>query len=95
MLQRLVGYLQVLDGNVAGVGIEHDNNLGCFLVHAVIFAKGVHHLFPEGFGIAGTYAVTKENNGFEIVKGDVDVLTFFVLHLALHRNVVFTKPSNN
>lgn len=76
---------------MAGVGIEHDNYLGCLLVHAVVFAKGVHHPFPEGFGIAGVYAVTKEDDGFEIVKGDVDVLTFFILHLALHRNVVFTK----
>ena len=40
---------------MAGVGIEHDNYLGCLLVHAVVFAKGVHHPFPEGFGIAGVY----------------------------------------
>ena len=44
----LVGYLRVLDGSMAGVSIEHDNYLGCFLVHAVVFAKGVHHPFPEG-----------------------------------------------
>lgn len=53
----LVGYLRVLDGSMAGVSIEHDNYLGCFLVHAVVFAKSVHHPFSEGFGVAGIYTV--------------------------------------
>ena len=53
----LVGYLRVLDGGMAGVGIEHDDYLSCFLIHAVVFTKGVHHPFPEGFGVAGIYAV--------------------------------------
>lgn len=75
---------------MAGVGIERQlprlPSCPCGCIR-----KGVHHPFPEGFGIAGVYTVTKEDDGFEIVKGDVDVLTFLVLHLALHRYVVFTK----
>ena len=45
---------------MAGIGVENDNYLRLFLVHAVVFAKGVHHPFAEGFGIAGVDAVARK-----------------------------------
>lgn len=88
---ELIGHLWGLDRSEASVGIKNDNHLCSFLIHAIVFAQSIHHPSPKCFGIARIYTVAKEDDGFEVVESDVDVLAFFILHLEFHCYVVLME----